>query len=92
MMKRFKKASTIRDVTWNVTATLTREQVIAGGKLAEFVGNIEADYKAKFPSGVGDVDWNALRGLFHELRRLKKMDDEFLDSVRGWTPGETGEA
>lgn len=64
------------DFDWKAEITLTRREVVSLGVLAEFVGNLEADYKAMFPAGTADVDWRAVRGAFHEFRRAYDKDKE----------------
>ncbi len=51
----------IKNISYELAATFTREQVIAIGRVAEFVGNIETDIKTGFPSSGKTINWEAFR-------------------------------
>lgn len=66
---------TVRNLHWELETTFTRKQVIAMAKVAEFVGNIEAELKKGFPTSCKDVDWESFRD------RTKRVILEIYDQM-----------
>jgi len=66
------------DFNWQCSVSLSRDQVKALGRLAEFVGNLESDYKDKFPSTAGRIDWRQVRSAFGEFARMNNKDNQLL--------------
>lgn len=64
----------IKNVSYELAATFTREQVLAVGKVAEFVGNIESMLKSDFPSSGKVVDWDQFRTAMTIFRQLYEQD------------------
>lgn len=65
---------TVRNLNWELETTFTRKQVIAMAKVAEFVGNIEAELKKGFPSMCKDIDWESFREAMTLFAQLGKQD------------------
>lgn len=65
---------TVRNLHWELETAFTRKQVIAMAKVAEFVGNIEAELKKGFPSMCKDVDWESFREVMTLFRNLGSQD------------------
>ncbi len=71
----------IQDLDWNVNLTLSREHVIALGKLASFIGNICKDTQENFPSSAKDIDFNKVREAFGVFTRAYETDKSFLKRI-----------
>jgi hypothetical protein len=65
---------TIRNLRWELETTFTRKQVIAMAKVAEFVGNIQADLTKGFPSTYKDFDWVSVREVMTLFANLGSQD------------------
>ena len=70
----------IDQLTWKLQITVSRDSVKAMEVLGRFLGNIQAEVGQK--SDFDGVDWNDIRCVFHEFRRLQKIDDEFTKHLR----------
>lgn len=64
----------IRNLRWELETTFTRKQVIAMAKVAEFVGNIQADLTKGFPSSCKDLDWQSVREVMTLFANLGSQD------------------
>lgn len=62
----------LKDFTWTVEVSLTRAQVIALGKLADYLPNI----KGQLPSTAQGLNWDRIQEAFHEFRRAYKKDQD----------------
>jgi len=69
------------DFNWQCSVSLSRDQVKALGRLAEFVGNLESDYKKEFPSTAGTIKWDQVRSAFGEFARMNKKDSQVLTEL-----------
>lgn len=65
---------TIRNLHWELEAKFTRKQIIAMAKVAAFVGNIQKDLVAGFPSSCNEIDWEAFRQVMGMFSRLGEQD------------------
>jgi len=65
---------TITNLNWELEVAFTRKQVLSMAKVAEFVGNIEKQLTADFPSSVKDVDWQSVREVMTLFAQLGNQD------------------
>ena len=65
---------TIRNVRWELETTFTRKQVIAMAKLAEYVGNIQAELSKGFPSTFKGFDWDSVYQVMTLFDKLRTED------------------
>jgi len=66
---------TIRNLNWELETTFTRKQVVAMAEVAKFVGNIEKDLSAGFPSSCKKIDWKSVREVMTLFSILGKEDN-----------------
>ena len=71
----------ITNINWDCQITFTREEIKHLGKLAEFIGNIEKDYKQAFPSALRDTDWHHIREAFRKFSKMESAEVEFHNAV-----------
>lgn len=65
---------TVRNLNWQLETTFTRKQIIAMAKIAEYVGNIQADLTKGFPSTLKGFDWESVREVMTLFSKLGSED------------------
>lgn len=71
----------ITNVTWEVNLKVSRQYILAAGKLQSWFPEIKAYLLDKY-SEAEQLDWDNIRAFFYELNRLKLIDDKFVLDVK----------
>lgn len=75
------------EVDWKLQLTISRQDVISLSRINSFIGNIRELLK-QWPREVSEQDLERLQGFMHEINRLKRFDDSFIEAVKQFTISE----